>query len=288
MNNAFYLIDKPSFITSFDILRKLKKELGIKKMWHTGTLDPLATGLVLVAVGNYTKLIPYFEKDSKEYEFTVCLDGITESYDNQTDIQYISDEKKTYFAKCITTKNIEEILLKHFTWKIEQLPPKYSALKIKWKKAVDLVRSWIEFELKKREVTIYSIWIIDYAYPILKLRALVSAGTYVRSIAHELWEILWCGWYITELRRTKIGKLDMQYAQKLNDFDPNYYLDKKILFWNHSFIELNQTECAMLHLWKIIKNNFFIPNGEYFVKVNDKIAHVVRKEWDDLVPVRNI
>lgn len=85
----FYLIDKPLEYTSFDILRVLRKKLNIKKMWHTGTLDPLATGGLLIAVWNYTKLIPYFEKDTKEYEFSLNFDGISDSYDLWTPVNYI-------------------------------------------------------------------------------------------------------------------------------------------------------------------------------------------------------
>lgn len=92
--NVFYLIDKPIWISSFDIIRDLRKKLDTRKMWHTWTLDPLASGLVLIAVWNYTKLIPYLEKDSKKYEFKIWLDGVSESFDLGTDVQYISEEKK--------------------------------------------------------------------------------------------------------------------------------------------------------------------------------------------------
>lgn len=123
------------------MLSELRKKLGIKKIGHTGTLDPLATGCLLVATGNYTKLIPYFEKDTKEYECTILLDGVSDSYDIDTPVTHISDSQKKSFSKSISRENIQKILEKHFTGEIEQIPPAYSALKIGGKKAVDLVRA---------------------------------------------------------------------------------------------------------------------------------------------------
>lgn len=132
--NRFYYIDKPIGLTSFDVLRQMRKKLNIKKMWHTGTLDPLATGGLLVAVGNYTKLIPYFEKDSKEYVFTVELNWVTPSFDAETPVEYISQDLQEKFKKELSQEKIEKILNENFFWDIQQVPPKYSALKINGKK----------------------------------------------------------------------------------------------------------------------------------------------------------
>ena len=103
--NAFFLIDKSLNITSFDVIRILRKKLNIKKIWHTWTLDPLATGGLLIAVWNYTKLIPYFEKDSKTYEFEVSFDGETDSFDLWTEVAYLTEEEKDIFKRIWLKKN---------------------------------------------------------------------------------------------------------------------------------------------------------------------------------------
>lgn len=286
--NRFYLIDKPIWITSFDILRRLKKELWIKKMWHTWTLDPLATGLVLVAVWDYTKLIPFFEKDSKVYEFKINLNWTTPSFDAETDINYISSELQEKYKKEITLDKIEKILKEKFTWKIIQLPPKYSALKVWWKKALDMVRNWESFELKSREVEIFSIEILGYNYPELFLRASVSAWTYIRSIANDLWEFLWTWWYITYLRRTEIWSLDLSLSQTLDNFDKQKYLDVDKLFWNYNTLIVSLEDLQRINNWLSIENISWFKDGIYFIKDDNFITNIVEVSWNELIPKRKI
>lgn len=288
--NCFYLIDKPIWITSFDVLRKLKKILNIKKMWHTWTLDPLASGLLLVAIWNYTKLIPYFEKDTKEYEFKINLDWKTPSFDSETEVEFLLKEKQDYFNKNLNIKDIKEILIKSFTWKINQMPPKYSALKVWWKKALDMVRNWQEFELKSREVNIYNIEVISFNYPQLYLKAKVSAWTYIRSIANDLWDILWTWWYITYLRRTSIWKLNLGLSQILEDFQIDKNLKEEQLFDNNKFIKINQSALEDLNNWKIIKNDFInlSEKWEYFVKNSINITNIIEFNGLDIKPIRKI
>jgi tRNA pseudouridine55 synthase len=114
--NKFYLIDKWIDYSSFDVIRVLRKTLNTRKMWHTGTLDPLATGGPLIAVWNYTKLIPYFEKDKKTYEFTINLDGVTDSFDLAEDIHFLDKTLQEKYRNEITLEKIQKVLDKHFTW----------------------------------------------------------------------------------------------------------------------------------------------------------------------------
>ncbi|MBW7954511.1 tRNA pseudouridine(55) synthase TruB [Candidatus Gracilibacteria bacterium] len=287
--DKFYLIDKPIGITSFDVLRKLKKIINIKKMGHTGTLDPLASGLLLVGVGNYTKLIPFFEKDIKEYEFKINLNGNTPSFDIETEIDYISLDKQKYFLKNLKIGDIEDILNKNFTGKINQLPPKYSALKINGKKAFDLVREGIEFELKSREVSIYNIEIISYNYPEIHLKALVSAGTYIRAIARDLGELLQTGGYITFLRRTKIGNLDLSLSQTLDNFLSINFLKEENIFDKSKFLKLEENELFELNNGRVIKKIDFIgEDGIYFVKNERDITNIIEKEGLIIKPLRKI
>jgi tRNA pseudouridine55 synthase len=287
--DAFYLIDKPIWISSFDIIRKLRKILQIRKMWHTWTLDPLATWLVLIAVWNYTKLIPYLEKDTKEYKFKIWLDWKSKSFDLWTYVDYISENEKNKFKYKIKIEDIIKLLKNNFTWKIYQLPPKYSALKIWGKRAYNKIRAWEDFELKKREVIINNIEIINFSYPNLTLRAKVSAWTYIRSIASDLWKILWCGWYIKELRRIKIWNIGFKNINNLDNFNINNILEEKEIFNKHKFILLNDKYLKKLNNWLEIKHNFNLKiNDDLFIWDNENITNIVNFDWEYLKPIRRI
>lgn len=291
INNWFYLIDKPVWISSFDIIRKLRKITNIKKMWHTWTLDPLASGLVLLAFWNYTKLIPYFEKDIKEYEFKINLNWTTPTFDLEYSPELISDILQEKYKKELKIEEIKEILKNKFSWKIFQIPPKYSAIKIWWKKALDMARNWEEFEMKKREVIIYNIEIISYNYPELFLKALVSAWTYIRSIANDLWDIIWTWWYITHLKRIKIGNIDFSYSQQIDNFDINKKLDIEELFKNKKMFYIDDNNILKdINNWKVIENIFSLDDKEeIFIKNKDwDITNIlICKNWH-IYPERKI
>lgn len=288
-NKCFYLIDKPLNYTSFDVLRVLRKKLQIKKLWHTWTLDPLASGLLLVWVGDYTKLITYLEKADKEYEFTINLDWTTDTLDLEWEINYISEEKQKYFKENLKLDQINEILQKKFLWKVIQTPPKYSALKINWQKALDLVRAWVDFEMKSREITIHNIEILDYNYPKLTLRAFVSSWTYIRTIAWDLGEILWTGGYLSFLRRTKINDLTLDDSQNLENFDENKVLDIQKLFPKDKYIVLNEINQKRIDngLTQIVDLDL-IQWEIYFVKNDNFITNVVQKNGLDIKPLKKI
>jgi len=286
--NKFYLIDKPLNITSFDVIRQLRKKLNIRKMWHTWTLDPLASWAILVAVWNYTKLIPFLEKDTKEYEFIVNLDWISPSFDLWTEVDYLSKDKQNNFKKEITYKIIEDILEKNFRWEIEQVPPKYSALKIWWKRAFDKARKWEEFEMKKRKATIYNIEILEYSYPEVKIKAKVSAGTYIRSIAYDLWQILWTGGYVSYLRRLKIGNLDLKNANTLEDFDKNNFLNEQELFWINKFIILDEKNISRINDWLTRKLILDLDFWDYFLEKEGEISNIINYNDGIITPLRRI
>lgn len=288
-NKCFYLIDKPLNYTSFDVLRVLRKKLQIKKLWHTWTLDPLASGLLLVWVGDYTKLITYLEKADKEYEFTVNLDWTTDTLDLEWEINYISKDKQKYFKENLKLDQINEILQTKFLWKIIQTPPKYSALKINWQKALDLVRAWVDFEMKSREITIHDIEILDYNYPKLTLRAFVSSWTYIRTIAWDLGEILWTGGYLSFLRRTKINDLNLDDSQTLENFDENKVLDIQKLFPKDKYIVLNEINQKRIDNGLTQRVDLDLIQWEiYFVKNGDYITNVVQKNGLDIKPIKKI
>jgi len=298
----FYLIDKSLNISSFDIIRDLRKKINIKKMWHTWTLDPLATGLVLVATGNYTKLIPYLEKDKKTYITTINLDWVTVSYDLAEKVNYLPEDKQEYFKNKLTKKYLENVLENNFTWKIEQIPPKYSAIKINWKRAYDLARKWKDFEIKPKQVEIFNIKILNYSYPELKLELEVSAWTYIRSIAKDLWNLLETGWYLTNLRRIKIAKLNLKDSIKLEElskegfnslfikkiFDEKYFLEKSE-DWTYNNSEITKEDFRRLNDWLERNKKFNLElNKNYFIFDWKKITNIVLFDWEKLIPVKKI
>lgn len=285
----FYLIDKPLNITSFDVIRVLRKKLNTSKMWHTGTLDPLATGGLLIAVWRYTKLIPYFEKDTKEYEFSVKFDGVTESFDLWMPVQYISEENQQKAKKSITKEKIQDLLEKKFTWIISQIPPKYSALKLWWKKALERIKAWESFEMKSREANILKIELLDYNYPEASFRTTVSAWTYIRSIAFDLWGLLWTWWYVTKLRRTKIWDLDITMWQGLDNFDDTKELSVKELFKNKDFIKLDKDILEKINNWLQVKWDFDYKNRQdLFVTDWKNVTNIVEYDWKTLKAKRKI
>ena len=206
------LIDKPTGISSFGVVAKvrgkLKDEFGHKvKVGHTGTLDPFATGLLILLSGKNTKKSGEFLKLDKVYETTIKLGYISTTGDPEGEIQPYSD----------ITPDLDTIksTLQSFIGKINQIPPKFSAIKINGQRAYKLARKNQDFEIPTREVEIYSIDILNYQYPILKIRTHVSSGTYIRTLAEDIGKTLKTGAYCLELRRIKIGDWDVGNAEKL-------------------------------------------------------------------------
>lgn len=141
---------------------------------------------MIVATGNYTKCIPLLEKDRKSYQAHITLGGTSDSYDRDTDVLYLSDEQQAYFKEYITLEMIKELCDTHFLGNITQIPPKYSALKIDGKRALDRTLAGEEIQMLSRDAEVLSYKIVEYKYPHLVIDYSVSAGTYIRSLAHDL------------------------------------------------------------------------------------------------------
>ena len=209
------LIDKPENMSSFGVVarvrRKLRDEQGKKvKVGHTGTLDPFATGLMIILAGKATKKSDEFLKKDKEYEATVYLGKTSTTGDIEGEITDVSD-------KVPTLDEVKEACEK-FVGEINQTVPIFSAVKINGERAYKLARKGKEVEMPTRKVTIFSIDILDYTYPELKIRTHVSSGTYIRTLGEDIGKALGTGAYLTALRRTKIADYDIKDALKLDDF----------------------------------------------------------------------
>lgn len=215
MEDRIVLIDKPAGISSFGVVAKvrgkLRAELGKKvKVGHTGTLDPFATGLLILLTGKMTKRSGEFLKLDKEYEATLRLGAVSTTGDPEGEIT----EGDT---RAPEEEEIFEVLEK-FKGKIRQTVPKFSAVKINGERAYKLARAGKEFEAPEREIEIYDIQVTEYKYPFLKIRTEVSSGTYIRTLAEDIGKELQVGAYLTELRRTKVGKYEISGAEKLEEF----------------------------------------------------------------------
>ena len=226
--SGFLIINKPKGITSFGVVAQLRKITGIKKIGHAGTLDPLATGVLICAVGREaTREIGEFLKQDKKYRATIRLGAVSSTYDAEGEIQsqtrlpdgQVSNPpagRAGLKSQSVAQKDIENII-KKFIGTIQQVPPIYSAKKIGGKRAYQLAREGKEVVLKPSEVTIYAIGIVSYRWPNLVLDVHCSSGTYIRSLAHDIGQTLGVGGYIEELERTAIGSIVIRDAVDLND-----------------------------------------------------------------------
>jgi len=203
------LIDKPYTWTSFDVVNKLRYILKIKKIGHAGTLDPLATGLLIICVGKMTKKINDFMGMEKEYTGRFVLGQTTASYDLETEPSAPRD------ISHLTHETIRDAT-KQFLGTIEQLPPAHSAIRINGKRAYEFARAGNDVELKPRPVEIREFEITSIDLPSVGFRVVCSKGTYIRSLARDLGEALGVGAYLSELCRTRIGSFVLEKAQTLD------------------------------------------------------------------------
>lgn len=217
LEGRLLLIDKPLGWSSFQAVNKLKwairKKFDLKKIkiGHAGTLDPLATGLLLICTGKFTKKINEYQGQVKEYTGIITLGATTPSYDLETEID------KTFPVDDITEELIRQ-KSSEFIGEIEQAPPIFSALKKDGKRLYEYAREGKEVEVKKRIVTILDFEITKIEMPEVHFKVVCSKGTYIRSLAHDLGVSLENGGYLSALRRTKIGDFNVNNAQDPNDF----------------------------------------------------------------------
>jgi len=198
LDGKLLLIDKPAHWTSFDVIRKIRNDTNINKVGHAGTLDPLATGLLIICTGNFTKNITEYMGMEKEYTGSVTIGATTATYDMEGRPENIKD------IAAITEEQIHAAT-KQFTGNIMQVPPVFSAIKIGGKRSYKLARKGKEVEIEPRPVTIKEFDIIEIELPKIYFRVVCSTGTYIRSLANDFGEALGVGGYLSSLRRTRIG-----------------------------------------------------------------------------------
>ena len=207
------LVNKEKDWTSFDAVKYIRGRVRTKKVGHAGTLDPMATGLLVVCTGKATKSISKIQEMPKTYIGEVTFGGSTPSYDAESEV----DNEAPYGH--ITSEEIEKALNSGFSGEIQQVPPIYSALKIGGRKAYELARRGKEVEMQPRPVTIHAYQIINYDAPKLTLSITCSKGTYIRSIAHDLGIALGSRAHLSALERTQIGNFSNAIAYTPNEID---------------------------------------------------------------------
>ena len=210
-------IDKPLRFTSFDVVNKIRytlcRTLKVRKLkvGHAGTLDPMATGVMIVCTGRSTKQIEEFQYHDKEYVATLRLGATTPSYDLEKEIDAY------YPTEHITREKVEEVL-QQFRGTIEQIPPSFSAIKIGGVRAYEMARKGRDVELKPKTLVIDEIELLDYSMPYITIRVVCSKGTYIRALARDIGQALQSGAHLTALKRTRIGDVTLDKCLSLEDF----------------------------------------------------------------------
>ena len=216
MTSGILNIYKLTGPTSHDVVDEVRRVTGIKQVGHAGTLDPFAEGVLIVLIGPTTKLQSKFMEMPKTYVATLRFGATSDTYDTTGIKSQITSTK----SQIISKSQIQEIL-NNFIGEIEQMPPVFSAIKIKGKKAYELARKGIKPELKPRKVKIYDIECRKYRWPKLEIEVKCGKGTYIRSLAHDIGQKLSCGAYLGKLVRTEVGKFNIKNSVKINKLTPS-------------------------------------------------------------------
>lgn len=212
--DGFLILNKPKTWTSFDVVAKIRGKFKVKKVGHTGTLDPMATGVLILCLGKATKLAQELTGLDKEYVGEITLGATSNTDDAEGEIVENSNTRP------VSINQIQEVL-KDFVGEILQLPPQFSAKKVNGKRAYAVARKGGTVELKPVQIRINEIEILEYQWPKLRLRIDCSKGTYIRSIARDVGEKLGVGGYLSALERTRVGDFKIQEAKTIEEVSEN-------------------------------------------------------------------
>ncbi len=256
MNNRIFVAYKPEGMVCNHFLSKIKRRYKVKKAGFSGTLDPFAKGVLIVAFGQYTKLFRFLKKTPKTYKATLWLGAKSESLDIENINEVLHVEKK------VDIKDIEN-LFKTLTCKLEFIPPKYSAKKINGVRAYKLARNGEDFEIKKQVMDVYDLELLHYSHPFLTFKASVSEGGYIRSLGKKIADELGCDGALSALERLNEGKFFYENEIALN---PLEYLDLEQNWYLKDTLEVKLGKKLHVSDFKIQKN------GVYFVSFDDEFA----------------
>ncbi|KGK88512.1 tRNA pseudouridine(55) synthase TruB [Clostridium sp. HMP27] len=275
--NGVINVYKPSGITSFDVVRTIKRLSKTKKVGHTGTLDPMASGVLPVCINNATKIVDYIMQNHKVYKATLKLGVTTDTYDREGKILSESELNN------ISDKDIEEVI-KGFVGDIEQMPPMYSALKVNGKRLYELARKGIEIERQKRKITIYDINIENIDIPYVEFTVKCSKGTYIRSLCYDIGDVLKVGGAMWDLERVETGTFSIENSIALEDLNEenieNFIIPIDEALTYKSMVFSNKFEKLLLN-GVTIQNPFIIKDIEenilYKVYIEDRFIGIGKK-----------
>lgn len=281
---GFLNVYKPVGKTSHDVVAYFRKLLKIKKIGHTGTLDPFAEGVLPICIGNSTRLIEYLP-DDKAYLAFVQLGKATDSYDTEGNVIFESDKK--------VTKEQLVNALTSFEGKIEQLPPMYSAIKVKGKKLYEYAREGKTISVAPRQVTIHKIELKNFDEEKQEAQVYIecSKGTYIRSIANDLGQNLCCGGYLTRLIRTKAGKFLVEDSIKMQEYKSIEFVEKHLIepisMLNYPLYNLNTSEKLDISNGKPLLNKS-INNAENIILVYNDSIKAVASSCNGCIKVKKV
>ena len=282
------------------MVSKIRKIFQTREVGHAGTLDPFATGVLICALGKATKILEYIQHQDKEYIATLTLGQSSDTYDCEGVIEEIPSTK--YLPTLVDKKSLSgsrseivigkipnrekvETILKQFIGEISQVPPRFSAIKVDGVKSYDRARKGEDFELPARKVTIESIEILEYVFPLLKIKVACSTGTYIRSLGHDIGEKLGTHALLSGLERTRIGNICVEQCHTLEKLSSVGASDlKPLLIWDANIlpletIELTSEQIQKLKLGQFITIDTNSNNVELFgISENKPIAILERKE----------
>ncbi len=278
---GFLNVYKPVGMTSHDVVSKLRKLTNIKQIGHTGTLDPFAEGVLPVCIGKATRLIEFLE-DDKEYLATVQFGVSTTTYDREGEVIYTSDKK-------LVSEDVKNAL-KAFEGEISQLPPIYSAIKVKGKKLYEYARRGQEVEIKPRKVTIENIELKSFDEKLQQAEILIkcSKGTYIRSIANDLGQKLECGAHLIKLVRTQAGRFRIENSVNLEGLDIVNNLINPVDMLNYPEINVNCVDMEYIRNGRALKNKN-IKHGSLVILIyNDNEICAVGIADNDVIKLKKV
>ena len=276
---GFLIANKPTGITSFDVIKKLKPILKEKKIGHVGTLDPFAEGVLILALGRYTKLFFLFDDMPKEYIAVGVFGESRYTDDINGNILKVAGKKNI-----LSFAELENIIKKNFHGNIIQKPPIFSAKRINGKRAYNMARENIDFEIKSVNVCVNDIELLEYDYPFFKIKISVSKGTYIRAIIRDIGEITGNFAYTKELIRTAIGDFSLDKASNLNNissknilsfFDMFKNIDKKII---ENEKTIKQILCGNTKMIENFDFNYIKNKYLALIDKNNNLIALIEKE----------
>jgi tRNA pseudouridine55 synthase len=265
-------VDKPVNLTSHDVVNKVRRISGIRRVGHSGTLDPLATGLLTLCLGQATRLVEYLVGLDKVYLVTIRLGQETNTYDGEGQI---TAEKPVE----VTRQQLDNAL-EQFRGQIEQVPPMFSAVKVDGQPLYRRARQGVDIERPARQVTVYDINQLSWQRPMLALRISCSSGTYIRSIAHDLGQVIGCGGHVASLRRTAIGEISIEEATPLDQLQPESWRQHlrppDSAVYHLPLLELPDEDVQKIsHGQRIPIEEVSHPTGESPVRAYDQEGHFI-------------